>query len=387
MNKPEISFLHIADTHYGSNWSKRVRNRQRKAYGELFFEKSERAINDALIKHNIDFIIHSGDFFNRSKPPPEVVDRAVNPYIQAAKNNVPIYILPGNHERSKLPFGLLHYQNNFHVFKKLTSFVFIKNGVNIQLTGFPYIRHNARAKFNSIVKLASNVTPLTQPQYKILVLHQLIEGSRVQHYVFRKGHNVIPFIKIPSNFDYIACGHVHRFQFIHQNNNSNDLSRIVSSNKYPLVKQNRVNRCYQLLNESGTPLVQVNEPIIAYPGSLERVSFMEREEPKGYIIGNLCLSDKKDSIIKAEYQFHQLNAIPMIYEDWNLSDNLIKDFVYPLLKKLRNISLNTISETSTIKGVVRVRIKGGTNISSSELHVLKHEAEKLSFYLTFSYNS
>jgi DNA repair exonuclease SbcCD nuclease subunit len=379
---PNITFLHIADTHFGANWSRRIRNIQRKKYGELFFDKCEAVINDALKTHNIDFIIHSGDFFNRSKPPPEVVDRAVKPFYQIANKNIPVYIIPGNHERSKLPFGLLHYQDNIHVFKKPSSFIFTKNGIRIQLTGFPYIRHNAKDNFNSIVKKASEDVLKGNSHYLILVLHQLIEGSCVQNYTFRRGHNVIPVEKIPRTFSYIACGHVHRFQFIYHTNTSDKLSRIISTNECPSVKQDCMKGSYKLQNKKKS-VIQMKDPIIAYPGSLERVSFMERKEPKGYIIGKLFFSNQLGRIFRAEYQFHQLNAINMIYEMWDLTITPCREYVDLLLGKLRRISLEKSSEESTLRGVVRVRIKG-VNKSSVELNRLKAECEKQSFYLTLS---
>ena len=117
----------------------------RRAYGELFFQKIANVIQKAISNHHIDFIIHSGDFFNRSKPPPDVIDRAVKSFRPAIQKEIPIYILPGNHERSKLPLGLLPFSNgNINLFKKPSSFIFEKNGITIKLTGFPYIRKNAK---------------------------------------------------------------------------------------------------------------------------------------------------------------------------------------------------------------------------------------------------
>ena len=116
LNEKTISFLHIADTHFGVYFAKKPRNQLKKEYCNLFFTKSEEVIKKAIKDHKIDFIIHSGDFFNRSKPPPEVIDRAVKPFSATAIKGIPIYLLPGNHVRGKLPFGMLHYQDNINVF-------------------------------------------------------------------------------------------------------------------------------------------------------------------------------------------------------------------------------------------------------------------------------
>ena len=84
MDKDAIRFLHLSDTHFGVYYALKPRNLLRRAYSELFFHKVEEVIREATSIHKIDFIIHSGDFFNRSKPPPEVVDRGVRPFQRAA---------------------------------------------------------------------------------------------------------------------------------------------------------------------------------------------------------------------------------------------------------------------------------------------------------------
>ncbi|MHA2367021.1 MAG: metallophosphoesterase family protein [Candidatus Hodarchaeales archaeon] len=377
-----ISFLHIGDTHFGVYYAKKPRDQLKKEYSNLFFTKTEEVIKQAIISHKVDFIVHSGDFFNRSKPPPEVVDRAVKPFSETANNGIPIYLLPGNHERSKLPFGLLHYQDNINVFKNPKSFTFKKDGVIVRLTGFPYIRHYAKNKFTEVVKQASKDNYQINPHYKILVAHQLIEGSRVYNYVFRSGHNVVQSSNVPMGFNYIACGHVHRFQFLRPQKWS---SSYLSASKSRFIEQDCINRNWNLLDDGGH-LISMKDPIIAYPGSLERVSMAERFEPKGFIIGKLFFSDKLNQITRAEYRFQEIESIRMIYQIWNLSELSSEEYIENLIKELYEISENSSSHDKNLNGVIRIKIQGQAKLLSTELARIKNICEKLNFYVTFSSN-
>ncbi|MFX0183646.1 MAG: exonuclease SbcCD subunit D [Candidatus Hodarchaeota archaeon] len=384
MNITSIKFLHIADTHFGVHYALKPRNMLRRAYGDLFFQKAEETLTEAITTHKVDFILHVGDFFNRSKPPKEVVDRAVKPFINAAVNlGVPIYILPGNHERSKLPLGLLSYYDNIHIFTNPSSFIFERNEIFIKITGFPYIRHESRLKFNKTVNQAwkNTINENKQPHYSILATHQLIEGSCVEHYTFKKsGHNVIPFDQIVSNeklpkFNYIACGHVHRFQFLYHDSSSN----IISTNEHISVLQDLEKKSWKFDNEYHKEYQQ-KEPVVCYSGSLERVSMAERNEPKGYIIADLNFSEKNH---RTSFKFHRLSSILMYYLVWDLNQNSMDEWVDRTLNTLyTDINVPT---KSPLRAVFRIKVKGRYDQKAVNLDFLKQEAKRLNVYLTFTF--
>ncbi|MFQ5819032.1 MAG: exonuclease SbcCD subunit D [Candidatus Heimdallarchaeota archaeon] len=397
MDEQSISFLHLADTHFGVNYAIKPKNLQRRAYGELFFQKVNDVIDTAISKHNVDFILHSGDFFNRSKPPPLVIERAVQPFVLAAKHGIPVYLLPGNHERSKLPLGLISYYDDINLLDKPSSYCFEKNGIRIKITGFPYIRHNAKNKFGATIRRAwnnYNAKGNTPQHYFIMLTHQLIEGSRIENYTFRRGDNVILYQQIPKKFHYIACGHVHRFQFLLKPPGFVGGSSIVqSTNRIFSIQQDCSNRIWRFHHKLTFPSTRFKDPVIAYSGSLERVSMMERNEPKGYIIGKLYLSEQDDKIQTAEYSFHPLSAIEMVYCVWDLSKESIHECVDQTLDKLYSINSSRLKpqykEKRPLSAVFRIKILGEWNSSSEMLEkfdLLKQEAKRLNIYLTFSYN-
>ncbi|MFX0123288.1 MAG: exonuclease SbcCD subunit D [Candidatus Hodarchaeota archaeon] len=387
MSEEFIRFLHISDSHFGVHYALKPKNLLRRSYGESFFRKVTEVIQKAISDHSVDFIIHSGDFFNRSQPHPEIIDRAVKSFQPAIQREIPIYILPGNHERSKLPLGLLPFSNgNINLFKKPSSFIFEKNGITIKLTGFPYMRKNVKGKFNTLVREAwfqCTGKQTKKPDFSILVIHQLIKGSCIENYTFKRGHNVVSFRQIPQKFNYIACGHVHRFQFLYNTR----LNSIQSSNEFCSAKQDYSNHSWQFSNETSPTSPIFRGPLISYAGSLERVSLVERREPKGYIICQIETS--KHGIQSINYNFHELPAIQMMYLIWDLHKAPMADYVKQTLNTLNRFHINRISSQShrenDLTAILRVMIRGTGIYSNKDIKYLKQEARRCNIYLTISY--
>ena len=86
---------------------------------------------------------------------------------------------------------------------------------------------------------------------RLLCLHQTVEGAQVgpADFTFRRGPDVIAGRSIPPGFAAVLAGHIHRHQVL-----DHDLD--------------------------GVPFAA---PVF-YPGALERTSFAERAEPKGYLV-------------------------------------------------------------------------------------------------------
>jgi DNA repair exonuclease SbcCD nuclease subunit len=385
-----IRFLHLSDTHFGVHYALKPKNLLRRAYGELFFLKVEKIIREAISIHKIDFIIHSGDFFNRSKPPPEVVDRGVKSFEFAARKGIPVFIVPGNHERSRLPIGLLPFSNdNLKVFADPCSYFFEKYGMSIKITGFPYIRHNARISFSEILKKAwnnSSANNTMRCDYSILVVHQILAGCRVENYTFRRGFDVVPMLQSLRKFNYIACGHVHRFQFLYET----ESPFLKSTNRFYLAEQDP-RACNWHFDNKYSDCSQFPNPIIAYAGSLERVSFMEKNEPKGYIIGELKPSNKGQRTMNLKCQFHELSAVKMIYNIWDLSKSSANDYMNQTIEEMWGVhstyKSNRNKRGGDLTGIIRIGIKGQRFHNNTILDYLKEEAKMLGFYLTIRVSS
>jgi DNA repair exonuclease SbcCD nuclease subunit len=377
-SRKNIKFLFISDTHFGVNYAVKARNKLRYEYGKRFFSNVEHIIRHAIDEEEVDFILHGGDFFNRSKPPPEVVKKATSIVLRAAEH-VPVYLIPGNHERSKLPFGLLEYHENIQVFSKPMSYIFEKNHTKIRICGFPYIRHNARKKIKSVIKSAwkNEIGGSTNhSQYNILLMHQLIQGSRVEHYTFNRGHNVIRSSDIPLMFHMVATGHVHRYQILYGN-----FPRMHSSHSQRIINQDVLDGRWAFGSSKGEKPFYYTNPIICYSGSPERVSMMERNENKGFIIGELAATSKKKYFnLKLDLKFISIPSVEMRYIKWDLKQQEI----IKLIKEVKTIihEFNQKTLDPSFSGVLRIRIENSTDKDFSQLSQLAEYAKENSVLLT-----
>jgi DNA repair exonuclease SbcCD nuclease subunit len=271
MGKANILFL--ADTHLGFDLPLRPRI-QRRRRGPDFFANYKASLDIAL-RGEVDCVVHGGDLFYRSRIPAELVFRAFEPLLNVADTGVPVFIVPGNHERSRIPFELLTKHPNVHIFDRPRTFIANLGGIRLAFSGFPFVRDRVRDSFDSI--LTETGWGEVDADGSFLCVHQSFEGATVgpSDYVFRRGPDVIRGRDIPKGFLAILSGHIHRSQVLE-------------------------------FDLAGHPLAA---PII-YPGSIERTSFAEREETKGFFVIEVA-SDCKSEVSMNSVAFKKLKARPM----------------------------------------------------------------------------
>jgi len=269
MNEEHIRILFVADTHLGIDLPFRPRvERRRRGYD--FFANFRRALEPA-ITGKVDLVVHGGDLFYRSRVPEALIDMAMTPLIHVAEMGVPVYIVPGNHERSRIPLNLWGIHPNLNIFDKPKTFLCGVRGVKIGLSGFPF-RREIRDKFRDLVHQTD--FERIHCDIRVLCMHQVVEGAQVgsANYTFRTGQDVIRGTDIPEDFCVVLSGHIHRAQIL-----TRDL-------------ENRA----------------IKAPVV-YPGSIERTSFAERKEDKKY-----CLIDvSRDGSEKGQLTHVQFVDLPV----------------------------------------------------------------------------
>jgi len=307
-----IRILFLADTHLGFDYPfhPRVKRRRR---GDDFFLNFNRALEPAR-RGEVDAVVHGGDILFRSKVPARLVDMAFAPLKEIADQGVKVFLVPGNHERSRIPFGLLALHRNIHIFFQPSTFLLKSQGTIVALSGFPYWRHNVRRQFSRLLEETDWRQVKNASHSRLLCVHHCFEGAKIgpDNYTFRNGEDVIKTSDIPSEFQAVLTGHIHRFQVL----------------------------------TSGLNGVALKVPIL-YPGSIERTSFAEKDEPKGYLILEID-PHSKDSIL-SRWSFQKLPTRPMKKIEIDTT-GLEPHILWDLLK----ISLGRIDPNS----VVRIEIRG-----------------------------
>ena len=273
-----IKLLLLADSHLGFDYPFKPRI-QRRRRGEDFFSNYHRALEPAR-QHEVDAVIHGGDLFFRSRVPAMLVDMVFAPLKEIADSGIKIYLVPGNHERSKIPCKIFSLHPNIHIFDQPRTFVFEKNGSKVAFSGFPYCRDNVRALFPRLLRETGWQEYRAACADRFLCIHHCFEGAKVGpvNYTFKYADDVIRLKDIPDEFAAVLAGHIHRYQVL-----TKDLH--------------------------GKPL---STPVF-YPGSIERTSFAEMDEKKGYFLLELT-PGSPDTLVR-DWGFVELPVRPMVKID------------------------------------------------------------------------
>jgi len=240
-----LRILFLADTHLGYDLPFRPRVERRRR-GHDFFANYERALAPA-VRGEVDLVVHGGDLFFRTRVPPLLVEMALEPLAQIAKQGTLVFLVPGNHERSRIPGHLLAAQPNLFIFHRPETFLFQIRSQKVAISGFPFHRQVGE-QFEQLLDQTGYLD--VEAGIRLLCLHQAVEGAIVgpANFTFRRGPDVIPGRSIPPGFTAVLSGHIHRAQTL-----THDLAgRLLAA------------------------------PVI-YPGSIERTAFAERHEDKCYV--------------------------------------------------------------------------------------------------------
>lgn len=311
-----IKFFHTADIHFGVENYGRIDPSTGIHTRLLDFKKCLEFCVDQAIEQDIDFFMFSGDAYKTATPTPTQQKLFLQQLLRLNAHGIPVAIVVGNHDHP-MSFGKAHALDifgdlpvsGFHIFSKpeilrLTT----KSGV-VQIVGIPWpsrhsliartdlrfknsgeiVEYLAEAVGHIIKELAAELDPLIPAVLAghLTVSEGIFSGSE-RTAILGSDPILMPSQLAIEPFDYVALGHLHRFQ---------DL--------------NSKGRC----------------PIV-YSGSLERIDFGERNDTKGFcsvVIG----ADKKTS-----YSFIHTPTRPMIQIDVKLlpDENQTKQVLESLLK-------------------------------------------------------
>jgi exonuclease SbcD len=239
-----LRILHLADSHIGADLPARPRSQRRRRGDDLV--ASYRRVLEFAREHDVDLVIHAGDVFDRSRPSDAALAAAAGPLLALAAADVPVVIVPGNHERSVLPESLLFSHPNLHVVRSPCTLSFALCGTRVGVVGVPCLRRGAAKGFGQALRETG--WEHARADVNVLATHQTFESATCgpAGYRFRSGEDVVERNVVPAAIDYIAAGHIHRHQVL-------------------------ATPC-----DGGPPVV--------YAGSPDRITFAERDEPKGAVL-------------------------------------------------------------------------------------------------------
>ncbi|MBU1007866.1 exonuclease SbcCD subunit D [Candidatus Dependentiae bacterium] len=292
-----IRFFHVADVHFGvENYGKLDQKTGIHSRFLDFVQSFEHCVDQA-IDESVDFFLFCGDAYKTAYPTPTQQKQFLRLLFKLQQAAIPVITVVGNHDHP-LSFGKTHALdvfstvplNGLHVFSKPDILKIKTRSGEVQVVGIAWpLRHNLItknehrfkdaqeiAKYISekvgaiITSLAEKLDPKIPSVLAghLTVANGLFSGSE-RRAVFGNDPIFLPSQLAIQPFDYVALGHLHR---------------------------------YQNLNPNGYPAV-------VYSGSVERIDFGERKEKKGFCSVQIDLS--KDSN-RCVHTFVELPTRPMI---------------------------------------------------------------------------
>ena len=326
-----IRLLLLADSHLGFDLPVRPRVARRRR-GHDFLANYAAALEPAL-RGEVDLVVHGGDVFDRPGVPAALAYQAFEPLARVAARGVPVFVVPGNHERGRLPRVALAVHPRLHVFDRPRTFVTEIRGTTLALSGFPYERRSVRTEFPRLLEAAG--WRLAGAALRLVCMHQCAEGATVGpgNFKFRSAADVVRLGDVPPAFAAVLSGHIHRPQVL-----STDLG--------------------------GRRLAG---PVL-YPGSIERTSVAEMDEPKGFMVVHLSPGDA-DSRVR--WEFRRLPARPMIVEELHAER---------MTAATLEAAVSAIIAAAPADAVLRIRLRGAVSdaalraVSAARLRVLAPES-------------
>ena len=293
----------MADTHLGY-----------RQYGLLerendFFEVFDQIIEET-VKERPDFVIHSGDFFEYSRPPTKALLTAQKGILRLKNEKIPIYAIAGNHDivmrKNALPPQILYKDFGLKLISPKNPY-YLEGDVFIG--GAPYA-----SKYNSkdLIGRIENIEKASQNHKKsVLVLHQGIDLYMPYEYEIKIGD-------IPKTFNYCAFGHLH--ERIVDDFGEGKLAypgstEVWRSNEYEGYKK----------NGKGFYLVDLG-------GDQPEIEKIDIKLPREFIKENIQYTELQDEIIRINKQIKNLKKNPILYLTVN-GGNFSRSEVYETINQ------------------------------------------------------
>ncbi len=251
-----MNILHVSDTHLGYA-AYRKANEEGINQRELDVYNSFKRFVDYAIKEKPDLIIHAGDLFDSVRPNNRAITFTLKQFVKLSKNNIPVVLISGNHEHPKLKetghiFSIFdHIENIYPIYKEKYEKIDLKiDGKEITIHTIP--QNNSKKLFEKELK---KLRPGEKSDFNIFVAHGSVTG--VQEFTMNEFNElIIPARILSRDFDYIALGHFHKYSKLAKN--------------------------------------------AFYSGSIERLTFTEANEKKGFIKLDLSKKGLKTEFVEIE---------------------------------------------------------------------------------------
>lgn len=318
-----IKFIHFADLHIGVDTIGPVDTSTGINGRVMDYLDMLDSLIDFAIDEDVDVVLFAGDAFHKPNPVPIYLNE-FSKRINRLLDQCPIVMVVGNHDQSRdsvssvdiyesLAVNGITVGNDYKLHKIQTKKGIIqvstapypakgKLGAYSQQTGKEDLRIALNGKIQALAEQVEDNYP------SVLVGHFTVIGSMhgvESSYLASEICDLDPYTLMDPSWDYVALGHIHKHQ--------NLLDEVMTTGNV-------------------SPEEMETSPDIVYAGSLERVSFNEENEPKGFVYGKVQPG-------KCDWEFIEVDARP--YKTITVTcTEKTKDPTGKILKKIADADIN-----------------------------------------------
>ena len=330
-----MRFVHMADVHFDSPFStlttrENLANKRRLSQREIFRKSIE-----YIKEEKIPFLFISGDLFEQ-----EYVKNATIEFINNLFKTIPdtkIFISPGNHDPYLInsPYNTFNWSENVKIFKNEIELIELED-VDIYGYGF--------SQFNCTDSNIENIEIKNKEKINILIIHGSLDASKTLDLKY----NPINSNKLKNiGFDYVALGHIHKANYLNNNN-------------YFIYPGSLISFGFDELGEHGILDVKINKN--NYLNNSEKNIINNNKIINNYLINENNSEKKENNLNKNE-----------------LNNNYLENKINYLKNNEKNIEINFIKMEDEV--FIEKNIDA-SNINSEEnaieiLNNEKYEEDKL----------
>ncbi|MBU0979807.1 MAG: DNA repair exonuclease [Nanoarchaeota archaeon] len=197
-----MRFAHMADCHLGAWRDPKMRAVNLEAFCRAIAE---------MIEEKVDFVLISGDLFNTSLPPLDILKTTVQKLRLLQKKDIPVYIIAGSHDFSPSGKTILDVLEEAGLVVNVVRGDIVDGKLQLRFT-----EHEAgvfitgmlgrkgmleRSYYESL-----DISRLKGEGFKIFMFHTALEEFKPKEL---EKMDAAPLSLLPKGFDYYAGGHVH----------------------------------------------------------------------------------------------------------------------------------------------------------------------------------
>lgn len=293
-----MKILHTADIHLGSNAYGRIDPKTGLNTRLIDFKRSFNFMVNQALEEDIDVFLFCGDAYRTADPTPTQQRTFAECLRPIVERGIPVVMIVGNHDHP-VSFGkasaidiFSFLSGNIQIFRRPDKAIIDTKSGPLQLITLPWpIRSMLLSKEEYRKKTPSEVREVIEQKYieflqatandldpmlpTVLAAHLSAQGAELSgsertSLIAHEPKFTVGQLAVPP-IDYVALGHIHR----HQNLNADD--------------------------PTGIPVV--------YSSSIERISFKEWKEDKGFVLVNIATTNEGK---KTDYTFVPTPARPFV---------------------------------------------------------------------------